>query len=283
MIAGMPELPEVEVLRRSLLRRLPGRRIVRVETRAPALREPLDRRRLKRLLEGRRVEGLRRRAKYLLIDVEGDAPRDDATLVVHLGMSGRLTLAAGNEPYAEHEHFLCRLEGGERLRLVDPRRFGLAFAVRRGELAADRHFVRLGVEPLDGELTGAYLAEQARGRRAPIKGFLMDAGVVVGVGNIYACETLWRAGVHPRRSTARISAATWERLADETQAVLGDAIAQGGTTLNDFADGEGNAGYFQVSLAVYGREGEPCARCGRAIRRLVQAGRSTFYCPGCQR
>jgi formamidopyrimidine-DNA glycosylase len=274
----MPELPEVEVLRRSLLRRLPGRRITRVETRAPSLREPLDRRRLKRLLEGRRVEDLRRRAKYLLIDVEGDA-----TLVVHLGMTGRLTVVAGDEPYAAHEHFVCRLDGGQRLRLVDPRRFGLAFALKRGELAGDRHFVHLGVEPLGGELTGGYLARQARGRRAPVKGYLMDARVVVGVGNIYASETLWRAGVHPRRSTARVAAATWERLAAEVQAVLGDAIAQGGTTLNDFADGDGNAGYFQVALAVYGREGEPCGRCGRDIRRLVQAGRSTFYCPGCQR
>jgi formamidopyrimidine-DNA glycosylase len=278
MIRPMPELPEVEVLRRSLLRRLPGRRIVRVETRAPTLREPLDRRRLRRLLEGRRVEALRRRAKYLLIDVDGDA-----TLIVHLGMSGRLTVVAGEEPYEEHEHFLCRLDDGRRLRLVDPRRFGLVFASRRGELAADRHFAHLGVEPLDGGLTGRYLAERVRGRRAPIKGFLMDAGVVVGVGNIYASETLWRAGVHPRRSTARISATAWERLAAETRAVLGDAIAQGGTTLNDFADGDGNAGYFQVALAVYGREGEPCGRCGRTIRRLVQAGRSTFYCPGCQR
>lgn len=274
----MPELPEVEVLRRSLLRRLPGRRITRVETRTKTLREPLDLRRLRRLLEGRRIAGLRRRAKYLLIDLEGDA-----TLVVHLGMSGRLTVVANDEPAAPHEHFICRLDGGERLRLVDPRRFGLAFAVKSAELEADRHFVHLGVEPLDGALTGAYLRQQAAGRRAPIKAFLMDARVVVGVGNIYASEVLWRAGVHPRRSTARISATTWERLAAEVQAVLGDAIAEGGTTLNDFADGDGNAGYFQVALAVYGREGEPCRRCWRTIRRLVQTGRSTFYCPGCQR
>ena len=273
----MPELPEVEVLRRSLELRLPGRRITRVETRAPMLREPLDRRRLRRLAEGRRIEGLRRRAKYLWIDLE-----DDATLVIHLGMSGQLTVVPQDVPFATHEHLVCHLDRGERLRLVDPRRFGLAFALPRAALAGDRHFTHLGVEPFDGELTGSYLRDKARGRRGPVKAFLMDGRVVVGVGNIYASESLWRARVHPRRSTARVSLATWERLAAEVQAVLGDAIEQGGTTLADFIDGEGNSGYFQVSLSVYGREGEPCPRCGRTIRRLVQSGRSTFYCPGCQ-
>lgn len=274
----MPELPEVEVLRRSLERRLPGRRVLRVEARSPALREPLDKRKLRRLLAGRRIETLRRRAKYLWIDLEGSA-----TLVIHLGMSGRLTVVAEDVPFALHEHLACHLDGGERLRLEDPRRFGLAFALPSAKLESDRHFAHLGVEPLDGELTGSYLEDEARGRRGPVKGFLMDGRVVVGVGNIYACESLWRAGVHPQRSTARISRARWERLAAEVQAVLADAIEQGGTTLNDFTDGEGNAGYFQVALSVYGREGEGCLRCGRAIRRRLQSGRSTFYCPGCQR
>ncbi len=273
----MPELPEVEVLRRSLEPRLIGERIERVEVRSPALREPLDRRALRRLT-GRRVEALRRRAKYLLVDFERGR-----TLVIHLGMSGSFTVAAADAPPETHEHVAFHLASGKRLRLVDPRRFGLAFAVPTRALEKDRHFVHLGIEPLGGELTAETLAGLAGGRRGPVKSFLMDARLVVGVGNIYASEALWRARVHPRRSVARIGAGTWERLAESVRAVLAGAIGEGGTTLNDFTDGAGNAGYFQVSLAVYGREGEACSRCGRPLRRIVQAGRGTFYCPGCQR
>ena len=273
----MPELPEVEVLRRSLEPRLLKRRIERVDVRSPALREPLDRRRLGRLA-GRRIEGLRRRAKYLLIDLEGGS-----TLVIHLGMSGRFTLVRKDAAVAPHEHLSFRLAPSGRLRLVDPRRFGLAFALPTAGLERDRHFAHLGVEPLGDALTPEVLRAAAAKRRGPIKGFLMDARVVVGVGNIYACEALWLARVHPRRSVARVGAATWERLTAAVRDVLGRAIDEGGTTLNDFADADGNAGYFQVSLAVYGRESEACDRCGRTVRRIVQSGRSTFYCPGCQR
>ncbi len=285
---AMPELPEVEVLRRSLEPRLLGRRIERVEVRSPALREPLDRRALGRLA-GRRIESLRRRAKYLWVDLEGEW-----TLAIHLGMSGRFTVVPAAAPVEKHEHLAFHLRppgrsrqgpsrpGRERLRLVDPRRFGLAFALPRRRLASDRHFVHLGVEPLGEELTADYLRSAAGKRRGPIKSFLMDARVVVGVGNIYASEVLWRSRVHPRRSVARVGAGTWGRLREEVRGVLGRAIEEGGTTLNDFTDGEGNAGYFQVSLAAYGREGEPCQRCGRALRRIVQSNRGTFYCPGCQ-
>lgn len=273
----MPELPEVEVVRLSLEPRLVGRRFDRVHVHVPALREPLNREAL-RSLAGRRIDGLRRRAKYLCIDTEGGV-----TLVIHLGMSGRLTIVADDEPAARHEHLSMTLSGGGRLRLVDPRRFGQALALRTADLPRDPHFAHLGIEPLDGELDGAYLHRRAAGRRGPIKNFLMDGRVVVGVGNIYASETLWRSRVSPKRSVAKIGSATWQRLADAVKEVLADAVRQGGTTLADFRDGEGNAGYFQVSLAAYGREGEPCTRCERPIRRLVQAGRSTFYCPGCQR
>ncbi|HSM12930.1 MAG TPA: bifunctional DNA-formamidopyrimidine glycosylase/DNA-(apurinic or apyrimidinic site) lyase [Thermoanaerobaculia bacterium] len=274
----MPELPEVEVLRRSLEPCLLGRRIERVEVRAPALREPLDRRSLRRRLEGRRVLALGRRSKYLKIEVEGGS-----TLVVHLGMSGRLTLAPASSPPEAHEHLALRLDRGERLRLRDPRRFGLAFAAPTAGLESDRHFRGLGREPLDPPLTGSELAWLARGRSAPVKAFLMDASRVVGVGNIYASEALHRAGIHPERSVARIGRERWERLASAVVEVLESAIRQGGTTLNDFTDGAGNEGYFQVSLSVYDREGEPCRRCGRAIRRRVQSNRSSYYCPGCQR
>lgn len=285
----MPELPEVETLRRSLTRRLPGRRIRRVEVRAPALREPLDADALGALAE-RSIGTLRRRAKYLLIDLAGEPEDVATTLAIHLGMSGRLTVVERDEPAAKHEHLAFHLDDSTRLRLVDPRRFGMAFALPTAALAVDRHFAHLGVEPLAADdahapsrLDGTLLAHRAAGRRGPIKTFLMDATVVVGVGNIYASEALWRARVHPRRSVARVSRATWERLATAVHDVLSDAVEQGGTTLNDFTDGEGNAGYFQVSLAAYGREGEPCPRCGTPIRRIVQSNRSTFYCPRCQR
>jgi formamidopyrimidine-DNA glycosylase len=274
----MPELPEVEVLRRSLLPHLVGDRIERVEVSNPALREPVDTARLRRAAKGREVLGLRRRSKYLLIDLEGGW-----TVVVHLGMSGRLTLAPGDAPPEPHEHVAFHLRSGRRLRLRDPRRFGLVFAVPTAELEADPHFAHLGAEPLEPGFSGGTLARAAERRRGPVKSFLMDASVVVGVGNIYASETLHRAGVHPARSVSRISRARWERVAESAMAVLRQAITQGGTTLNDFADGEGNSGYFQVSLSVYDREGEPCRTCGRPVRRIVQSNRSTYFCPQCQR
>jgi formamidopyrimidine-DNA glycosylase len=274
----MPELPEVEVLRRSLEPHLVGDRIERVEVTNPSLREPVDVARLRRAARGREVVALRRRSKYLLIDLEGGW-----TVVVHLGMSGRLTLAPAAVPPELHEHVAFHLRSGRRLRFRDPRRFGVVFAAKTAELGADPHFAHLGPEPLEPGFSGEVLARAASGRRGPVKAFLMDAGVVVGVGNIYASETLHRAGVHPDRSVARISRQRWERVAESAMAVLRQAISQGGTTLNDFADGEGRSGYFQVSLTVYDREGEPCLACGRPVRRIVQAGRSTFYCPGCQR
>jgi formamidopyrimidine-DNA glycosylase len=273
----MPELPEVEVLRLSLLRRLPERRIEGVLLHNPSLRWPVDGRKLRRLTHGRRVEGLRRRAKYLLIDLE-----KSSTLVVHLGMSGQLTVVPADQPLAPHEHLAFLLDSDERLRFVDPRRFGMVFAAPRGKLPLHPRFAGLGVEPLEDEFDGALLRTRAAGRRGPIKTFLMDAAVVVGVGNIYACEVLWQVGVHPRRSVARISRQTWERISQAIKDVLAEAIHLGGTTLSDFADGEGNSGYFQIALMAYGMEGKPCKRCGREMRRIVQSGRSTFYCPGCQ-
>ncbi len=273
----MPELPEVEVLRLSLLPLLPGDRIDRVETYSPALREPLDEAGLSAACKGRRVITLRRRAKYLLIDLE-----QGNTLVVHLGMSGQLTLVAEKAPLERHEHVAFFLASGRRLRFRDPRRFGQVFTEQTETLLAGRRFSHLGVEPLEGEFDGAVLRLAASGRRGPVKTFLMNAGVVVGVGNIYASEALHLAGIHPKRSVARIGMKSWQSLAESVIQVLGKAIQEGGTTLNDFADADGESGYFQVSLKTYGREGEPCYRCSRPIRRLVQANRSTFYCPGCQ-
>ena len=273
----MPELPEVEVLRRSLQHRLVGDRVLSVRAADIALREPLDAPRLRRECLTREVLALRRRAKYLWIDLSGGT-----TLVVHLGMSGRLTLVAGEEPPEPHEHVSLSLASGRRLRYRDPRRFGLLFSLPTTQLEDDRHFAHLGVEPLEPIFDGAFLRAAARGRRGPVKTFLMDARIVVGVGNIYVAEALHRAGVHPARSVARIGPARWNRIATAVRHVLSRAIEEGGTTLNDFADGDGQAGYFQVSLATYGRAGEACHRCRRPILRIVQANRSTFYCPGCQ-
>ncbi len=291
----MPELPEIEVLRRSLEPHLVGERVLRAEIREPRLRERVRPRELAGLA-GLTVRALGRRSKYLLIHLEPDSPPGGPgkTLIVHLGMSGRLTLSTGAAPPEPHEHVVLHLASGRQLRFRDPRRFGLLRVAATGSLARDPHLAGLGVEPLAsgsfsnlggnlGDLSGAALHAAARGRRGPVKSFLMDASAVVGVGNIYATESLFRAGIHPRRSVARLSPARWERLAAAVVAVLEQAIAQGGTTLNDFADGEGRSGYFQVSLAAYGRDGEPCPLCGAPIRRIVQSGRSTYYCPRCQR
>ncbi len=274
----MPELPEVEVLRRSLAGPLLGRRVEAVRVHHTGLREPVDRRSLEKAAVGRRIVALGRRSKYLLIDLDGAH-----SLIVHLGMSGRLTLVPESEERELHEHVSFALDDGRRLRFRDPRRFGMVLARPTETLFDESRFRALGPEPLDGNLDGKALAAAAERRRGPVKGFLLNGSVVAGVGNIYACEALWRAGVHPKRTVDRIAAARWDRLAAAVRETLSDAVEQGGTTLNDFADGEGNSGYFQVSLAVYGREGEPCPRCERPIRRIVQGQRSTFYCVGCQR
>ena len=274
----MPELPEVEVLRQSLEPLIIGDTIARVEVWNGSLREPVDRPKLERLTSGRTIRSVRRRAKYLLVDLDGGA-----TLVTHLGMSGRMTLVPGSAPREPHEHVAFFLDSGRRLRLRDPRRFGLVMAIKTAALAQDRHVRHLGIEPLGNGFGGSELQNRARHRRAPVKSFLMDAKVLVGVGNIYASEALYRAGIHPTRSVARISSARWQRLADSIRRTLSQAVREGGTTLKDFADGRGRGGLFQVSLAAYDREGKACQRCGGTIRRIVQSGRSTYYCPGCQR
>jgi formamidopyrimidine-DNA glycosylase len=274
----MPELPEVEVLRRSLEAPLLGRRIARVVVRNGSLREPVRVAALRRLVVGSRIVAADRRAKYLLLHLDSEQ-----SLVVNLGMSGRLTLVPATAPFEAHEHVAFYLDSGERLRFRDPRRFGLVLALPTATLATDSHFAHLGPEPLAGDFSGAYLARVAAGRAASVKSFLMDARVVVGVGNIYAAEALHRAGIHPARAAGRLSRARYDGLATAVRAVLREAIRRGGTTLNDFADGAGEPGYFQIALRVYDRAGEACRRCRGTIRRAVQGGRSSYYCPGCQR
>ena len=283
----MPELPEVETVRRGLVPALEGATIVRVEQRRADLRFalPAD---LAERLEGARVLEVRRRAKYLVLPLStGEA------LIAHLGMTGRFKVGDAvpgrfeHEADTEkHEHLVLHAKGGAmgpaRVGFVDARRFGYWDLAWTDELEACRHFAGMGPEPL-GDWDGAALHAALRGRRTPIKSALLDQRVVAGLGNIYVCEALHRAGVSPRRQAARVGRARADALAGHVRDVLAEAIEAGGSTLRDFASAKGSSGYFQHGFLAYGREGEPCGRCGGTIARIVQAGRSTFYCGGCQR
>ena len=271
----MPELPEVETTRRGLLPHVVGRRIRDVVVRNPNLRWPVPRD-LRERLRGETVLDIRRRGKYLLFEV----PKGH--LLVHLGMSGRLSLVSPDQPPRLHDHVDLELEGRKAVRLTDPRRFGAMLWVRG---PTEKHVLLrgLGLEPLEAGFDGKALQRLARGRRVAVKQFLMNARVITGVGNIYASEALFWAGIHPLRSVARISRSRWDRLADAVRATLEKALAAGGTTLRDYASLEGRPGEFGTQCAVYGREGEACMRCGTRIRALRQGQRSSFYCPGCQK
>ncbi|OGQ77535.1 MAG: DNA-formamidopyrimidine glycosylase [Deltaproteobacteria bacterium RIFOXYA12_FULL_58_15] len=274
----MPELPEVETVRRGLEAQLVGRRVDEVVVRDRRLRLPVPSGKLRRLIAGQRVLGARRRGKYVLLDFDGGA-----VLMVHLGMSGRLTFAKAGVPYAKHDHVVFELDGGRELRFNDPRRFGLVDAFARSDEPKHPRLANLGVEPLAVEFNANMMHKLSRGSTRAVKSFIMDASVVVGVGNIYACEALFAAQIPPSLSVGRLSKVRWQRLVDAVRGTLVDAIARGGTTLRDFANPAGEAGYFATDLRAYGREGEACVRCGRRIRRIVQGGRSTFYCAHCQR
>ena len=271
----MPELPEVETTRRGLLPHVVGRRIHDVVVRNRNLRWPVPRD-LARRLRGEQVLAIRRRGKYLLFDCS------QGHLLVHLGMSGRLSLVPRDQPPRTHDHIDLQLEGSGAVRLTDPRRFGAMLWLRT---PAERHVLlrSLGIEPLEEGFDGAALQRLARGRRVAVKHFLMNGRLITGVGNIYASEALFRAGIHPLRSVARISRPRWDALARAVRETLESALAAGGTTLRDYASLEGRPGEFGTKCAVYGREGEPCTVCGTPIRGLRQGQRSTFYCPGCQR
>ena len=268
----MPELPEVETTVRGLAKVLEGRRLASVEARRPDLRRalPVD---LGQRLTGARVTGLGRRAKYGLIDTD----RGD-TLVFHLGMSGYWRADPGE--VGKHDHFILDTDDGRRVALNDARRFGSLDLVRTEELAEWPPIKALGPEPLD--LDARELQRRLSGRTAAIKLLLLDQRIVAGLGNIYVCEALHRAGIDPRRAGGSISLARLRRLIPAIHDVLAEAITAGGSTLKDFVSPDGELGYFSKTFAVYDREGQPC-RCGGTVRRIVQGGRSTFYCPRCQR
>src|SRR3954451_10969590 len=268
----MPELPEVETTVRGLSKVLEGRRIERVEARRPDLRQALPND-LGQRLTGARVTGVGRRAKYGLLETD----RGD-TLVFHLGMSGHWRIDPSD--IGKHDHFIIETEDGRRLVLNDARRFGSLDLVPTSALGEWPTFKALGPEPLD--IDAQELRRRLSGRTAPIKLLLLDQRIIAGLGNIYVCEALYRAGIHPRRAGGSISLERLRRLVPAIHDVLAEAIAAGGSTLRDFASPDGELGYFSKSFAVYDREGKPCV-CGGKVRRIVQGGRSTFYCPGCRR
>ncbi|MET1080378.1 MAG: bifunctional DNA-formamidopyrimidine glycosylase/DNA-(apurinic or apyrimidinic site) lyase [Pseudomonas sp.] len=270
----MPELPEVETTRRGIAPHLEGQRVEAVIVREHRLRWPIPED-LDTRFSGQRIETVERRAKYLLIKAEA------GTLISHLGMSGSLRLVPSETPAAKHEHVDIVLESGLALRYTDPRRFGALL------WSADPYnhalLLRLGPEPLTELFDGERLLQCSRGRSMAVKPFIMDNAVVVGVGNIYASEALFAAGIDPRREAGSISRARYLKLATAIKEILAHAINRGGTTLRDFVGGDGQPGYFQQELFVYGRAGEFCKVCGSTLRDVRLGQRASVYCPGCQR
>jgi len=271
----MPELPEVETTRRGIEPHLRGRSIRRLIVRQPHLRWPVATG-LAKILQHRQIRQVSRRAKYLLIGT------DKGTLLIHLGMSGSLRILTRHVAAGKHDHIDLLLDNGVTLRYTDPRRFG-AWLWTANRSASHPLLRKLGPEPLSEDFNTEYFYTRSRGRKLAVKSFLMDSHTVAGVGNIYASEALFRAGIHPARAAGRISRQRYAALVEAVKQVLAEAIRQGGTTLRDFSNGEGKPGYFQQSLRVYGQTGRPCPVCTTPVRETRTGQRSTFYCPHCQR
>lgn len=289
----MPELPEVETVRMGLKPALEGHRFIYVETRRGDLRVPFPRDFAKRLT-GRQVRQLRRRAKYLLADLD-----HGETLVIHLGMTGRMSVYTkgkvrklGQYVYdaapslagrGKHDHVVMETDAPARVVFTDHRRFGLMTLVDTDALEDDKLFKGIGAEPLSDEFNAAYLARALKGKKTPIKSALLDQRVIAGIGNIYACEALFRSRISPKRLAMKVAPASIALLVSAIKAVLKDAIKAGGSSLRDYKKADGDLGNFQHHFQVYDREGEPCSACGGTVKRITQAGRSTFYCPKCQK
>ncbi len=283
----MPELPEVETVRRGLIPSMEGVVIERADVNRPDLRWPFPDRMAERLT-GQRVDRLRRRSKYILADLSSGE-----TLLIHLGMSGRMTVSgdplgqfAHDHPMPEkHDHVVFHMANGARVTFNDPRRFGAMDLLSTATAEAHKLLSVLGPEPLGNDFHEQHLIEAFRGKNTPVKSALLDQGIVAGLGNIYVCEALYRAGVSPRRKAGQISDARVAALVPIIRQVLQDAIEAGGSSLRDFRQADGELGYFQHSFDVYGREGEPCRTegCGAKVKRITQSGRSSFYCAQCQR
>ena len=283
----MPELPEVETVRRGLLPAMEGAVIARAQVNRPDLRWPFPDRMAERLT-GQRVLGLRRRSKYILADLSSGE-----TLLIHLGMSGRMLVSGDplgqfvhDHPAAQkHDHVVLDMDNGARITFNDPRRFGAMDLLQTA--TADQHklLVAIGPEPLGNDFNEPYLVEAFKNRMTPVKSALLDQHIVAGLGNIYVCEALFRAGIHPKRKAGQIAAPRVAALVPIIRQVLSEAIEAGGSSLKDFRQADGELGYFQHNFRVYGQEGNPCTTpgCTSSIHRIVQSGRSSFYCPTCQR
>lgn len=284
----MPELPEVETVRKGLVRHLQGGTISSVDLRRKGLRFPFPKD-MEDRMENRRIEKISRRAKYLLIHLD-----DESTWLVHLGMTGKFTLFRNESEYEEtskHDHVIIRMENGAIAVYNDPRRFGLMDLIDAGGEQNHRLLAGIGCEPLSEKFNAESFSKSIENKKSPIKTALLDQRIVAGLGNIYVCEILNRAGVSPRRMASSVASSVGrvdsrcERIVEQTKQVLGEAIAAGGSTISDFAAVDGDLGYFAHSFRVYGREGEPCLThsCSGKIKRIVQGGRSTFFCSKCQR
>ncbi len=273
----MPELPEVETVAAALRSQLPGRHISGVTIRCDKLRRPIPVKALQNLVN-EAILGVRRRAKYLLIDMSCGQ-----TLVIHLGMTGTLRLADKGEAPERHDHLDLQLDNGECLRFRDPRKFGLVLVVKPDDRNEIKELGELAPEPLSEEFSADYFYRLSRKRTTPVKNFIMDQRRVVGVGNIYASESLFRTRIRPTTAVGRLGRDRCRRLVTTIKEVLAEAIATGGTTISDFRKVDGSEGAFSRELQVYGRDGEPCAKCRQPIKKLVIGGRSTFYCPQCQK
>lgn len=274
----MPELPEVESLVRGVRDVLIGKHIANVSFLRPDIREIIPAERLREILSGKKVIDVTRRGKYMLIHT------NEGALGVHLGMSGRFVAIDNTEPLQPHTHALFDVEKKLQFRFIDPRRFGRLFSVEKNEILSHPFLAKLGVEPLEEKIDLArHLYGASRTRSQAVKVFLMDSSVVVGVGNIYASESLWRAKINPQTPAKSLSLSDYRKMVGHIRAVLMEAINAGGTTLRDYRDKDGKPGYFQTNLSVYGKESMPCPRCRAEICRMTQAARSTFFCSVCQK
>lgn len=274
----MPELPEVEVIRQGLDPLLVGTRIVTYAASGKTMRLPMPCQDIEASLLGRLVAATGRRGKYLLVWMDSGA-----LLVIHLGMTGRLGLFPSQEPVARHDHLRLGLDNGLELRFNDARRFGSIQVFSPAVIKRQDPFAAMGPEPFAADFTASWLQEKAGRRSQPIKHFLLDGHVVAGIGNIYASEILFAARILPETQIATVSKPQWQKIVVETRRILTRAIACGGSTIADYVNHQGEAGSFQLELAVYGRAGQPCPCCGKKIARAVMSGRSTFYCPYCQK
>jgi formamidopyrimidine-DNA glycosylase len=274
----MPELPEVEVIMRGVAPHLEGESIGAVSSSGQRLRLPVPSLKLKKLISGHQVRAVGRRAKYGTVLME-----NGALLLIHLGMTGRLGFFPAQSPKAKHDHLCFALGNGTEMRFNDVRRFGSVQVFGPNEPEKEKFFAALGPEPFSDEFSGGYLKKLAKGRKRPVKNFLMDGRVVAGIGNIYASEILFAAGISPLKEISAIPLPLWEKIIAASRKILQQAIEAGGSSVSDFVNSSGEKGYFQLSLNVYGRSGKECRQCGKKIMKEVQAGRATFYCPGCQK